>query len=330
MTEYVVTDPRNAWQPPSNVRDHTGQPLVDGLVFFAAPPQELGKIISASSTLRAGTHPWPGAFQFLLSTIPAAVLAVVMIRLRDQYFYVIPRSVAVAVALVTAALLLVIFRWFITFRQECSYAGEHGVARLHATGKEFRVSKEEKLIFSEASELHARMEKLFIHGIYVGSDFNFIWTNPLRKKLLWLAGKFRNKKGQPETSHHLYHFTMASESAWNDHFRHRLANQLERHGHVDFAIGKKDWIRVGPGFLETTLRVKQQRLAASEIKGFKLQSGTFFVIHGEKKRFGRYEGVWKIQYAELANAKLFFLAIERLLGMTFASNDTSSKMGIGV
>ncbi len=56
ISQEIAESPMT-WIAPADLLDHSGNKLSEKLEFFVAPPQEMGTIISAHSTLKEGQQP---------------------------------------------------------------------------------------------------------------------------------------------------------------------------------------------------------------------------------------------------------------------------------
>src|SRR5438552_16344715 len=73
-----------SWRPAENVTNHAGQPLVGDREFFQPPPPEIGDVISAWSTLRAGSSAWPLWIKICLLLSLAALTYIGAVALGQQ------------------------------------------------------------------------------------------------------------------------------------------------------------------------------------------------------------------------------------------------------
>ena len=88
---------------------------------------------------------------------------------------------------------------------------------------------------------------------------------------------------------------------------------MEQQGFLQFNLSKNDFVRVGPGVLEFAMKGELSRVTAADIKSLNLGQGTFTIKTHEAKWFGS-KGKFSFSYATMANARLFLIALERLLG----------------
>jgi hypothetical protein len=70
---------------------------------------------------------------------------------------------------------------------------------------------------------------------------------------------------------------------------------------------------VGPGFLEFHFGGEPMRLTSADIASVSLASGTFQFKHKDAKWYSL-SGKYSFAYGTLANARIFLLTLERLMG----------------
>ena len=92
--------------------------------------------------------------------------------------------------------------------------------------------------------------------------------------------------------------------------------QLDQNGFVHFNIGTGQGVRVGPGWLEFCLKKEIARIEKADIKTCKLASGTFHIAHRDAGWFSR-QGKYSFNYASMANARVFLLVLDKLVGLRF-------------
>jgi len=57
--DVEAAEPAPQAQEPDEIKNHGGDFLPDDADFFVDPPEEIGPVLSAYSTLRQGKKPWP-------------------------------------------------------------------------------------------------------------------------------------------------------------------------------------------------------------------------------------------------------------------------------
>lgn len=290
---------------------HNGEPRPKPADFFAPPPPELGQILSAESTLPAGKREIPLLLRLAIAGIIAAVVwggAAWAIGTSPQWRELAP-TLAVLIALVVGGLVL----YFIRFSHTCTYVGRNGAARFRLRGSRSRAAKEYTLLFNQAAELRASQVRQHYNGVYVGTNYDYRWSDPAGRLLYRLNGTYhaRKKKRPKRTSG--YNFALASELAWSSHYLARAQAQLEAEGSIPFRIDNRRVVRVGPGFLEFHFGDQPERITREDIASVSLGNGQFSFKHKDARWFSR-AGKYSFAYGRMANGRVFLLAPEKLMG----------------
>ena len=312
---FSLDDPSAAWKPGPNVLDHSGEPLDPQADFFAPPPAEIGEVQTARSTLRQGVHPRSIIVRFGLTVGPVAVLLAIgdyLTKRLDLQGDMVLLSVCGIVGVLVGAI-----AWAVTrFRHTCSYVGRNGVSQIVVRGGRDASPSVKTLLFSEAAELRTRETRRFVNGIYAGTTYAFIWTDAARHTRLRLSGDHQGKDKPPKPSDP-YHFAARAEAAWSVFMLDRITKELEATGGVRFNLTGEDFVRVSPGRLELSVKGRSEELPTNEIQSFTIANGLFHVKHKDARWLSS-KGKFSFSYADMANGRLFLLALEKLTGLSFA------------
>jgi hypothetical protein len=119
------------WQPPAGLRNHAGDPLGGNDDFFAAPPPEIGEILSAYTSLRRDRRPMaPGTRLGLAVAVGAAGMVVgllIALNFQDAFWQLFwPVLLAGLGLLITLAAT--------RFRHTCTFVGRAGIASFRCRG----------------------------------------------------------------------------------------------------------------------------------------------------------------------------------------------------
>lgn len=296
-----------AWTPTDEVRHHNGDPLPLDLVFFAPPPEEIGPIFTAHSTLKVGKRPRSVTSRFLLAGGLGSLAAVGV-----SYFDSSPVWPVLAF-LVVAGVVLLLTR----FSHRVDYVGRDGVARIWCARSPHHVSRSEVFRFEDAEELRTGQTRQYTNGAYTGTSYVFNWTDATGKRRYKLSGSYHGEKKPPKPKDP-FHFAERAEVAWSLHLFDRASEELEQRGAIRFNLGGANWVAVGPGFLDIGRKEGVERWTSEEIGGISAKDGTFKIKRRDAKEgWFSSQGVFAFTYAQMANARLFLLALNRLLGYTF-------------
>jgi hypothetical protein len=296
------------WTPGPEVLNHDGSPLLPDREFFAPPPEEIGQVVTASSTLKAGKRPMGMVNRILLAGFVSSLAAVALNLLH----------VETAFQVLAGLVVFPIVFWLTRFRQTLRYVGNHGVAILTTKSRTDRIDRTQLFLFANAAELRTGQTRQYVNGVYSGTNYQFTWTDAAGKKAFKLSGSYRAEKKPPKPKDP-FHFAESAEVAWSNHLLDRTAEELTRSGSLRFRLTGKDWVAVGPGFLEFSRKGVEERWGREEIGAISIADGVFKVkrVDAQEGWFSS-KGVVQFTYASMSNAKLFLIALHRILGYSFS------------
>ena len=302
-----VIEEAGVWTPPPEVTNHNGEPIPPGLSFFAAPPEEIGPIITAFSTRKAGQRPMAKVSRLLLTIAVGSGVGIGLSLFKvDGVWQVLAGLIAAGLC------------WLMTgFKKLATYVGEHGVARLTVKNRLDRVSRSEVLRFEDADALRTSQTRQYVNGIYNGTTYKFVWTDAADKHEFRLAGTYKGEKKPPKPKDP-FHFAQSAETAWSVHRFDRAKAELEARGCIRFPIAGTDWVEVGPGYFEFHRKGTQERWSAEEIGDASIAGGVFKIkrVDAQEGWFSK-KGVYQFPYQQMANARLFLLTFQHFLNYQF-------------
>jgi len=298
-----------AWEPPAGMLTHADVPIAPELDFFAPPPPEIGEVLNAFSSLKRGRRPLSAAAKGAILFLPGIVTLAAL-----SYTKAVDDIWQVVIFIV-----LFVIGWFFTrFAHTCTYVGKDGVARIRCKRDRENITQQEVFRFRDATELRTSQTRHYHNGAYTGTGYDFAWTDDQDRRVFRCNGTYRGEKKPPKPTD-AFHFAEAAEVAWSIHLLDRAQEQLEQAGAIVFRLGGTDWVAVGPGFLELNLKGERRRCESAEIGGFSINGGTFKLKRTDAQEgWFRSTGVFQFPYATMANARVFLLAIDRLLGHRFS------------
>jgi hypothetical protein len=295
----------------SELPDHSGQPRTTEAEFFAEPPAEIGKVRSAESTLRPGGHPMSWGARLLIGAVAGAALfygcqwAAHGASPADRRTFELA-GIAVGLGALGTCLLLT------RFKVRCTYVGEQGTADFFLKGRREAKPAAQVLLFANAQELRTKQTRHYVNGIYTGTNYDYAWSDAAGKRLWRKQGTYRqNKKGLKAGEP--FRFLQAAEIAWSVHYLERADQVLKKEGSIPFPIDKRRLVRVGPGFLEFYFGGEPVRLTRDDIASVSLGNGVFQFKHKDAKWYSL-SGKYSFPYGEMANARVFLLALDKLMG----------------
>ncbi len=160
----------------------------------------------------------------------------------------------------------------------------------------------------------------FRNGIYMGTDYSYIWNDQKGELLFGIVGSFsgRNDHKQPKDLSDTYYFGKAAELRWSNFKLTEYIDKLNEGGEISFAVSGYT-IHVSNLTLSISQKGQKEVWNADDIQGIDLQKGQITLTLNSKeehnwlgKLFGK--GKVKIPYAEMPNAKLFFHLTHKIYG----------------
>jgi hypothetical protein len=303
----------------AEIPDHRGQPRDASRELFGMPPVEIGRVVSVESTLKAGGWAHPAWMRWVvMALVGALAAAVILVAFDARHMTHQDRDSAVILACFAAAMAAGA-TWYFTrnvFGPRCSYVGDDGVALFHLRRGRSAPPTAQVLVFAQAAELRASQTRQFINGVYQGTDYDYRWTDAGGRQLLRLSGRY-NGKDKPPKPLDPFHFAEAADVAWSNHFLDRALAQLQKEGSVAFRVDVRRVVRVGPGFMEFHFGGEPVRVTKDEIAKVTLGGGHFAFTHKDARWFSR-AGKFNFDYGKMANGKVFFLVLDRLMGYRWA------------
>jgi hypothetical protein len=243
--------------------------------------------------------------------LPAAAVAGAIL----QYAYedIAPvRTVPTTVATIFFVAIAGMAMYFTPFAHRCTYVGELGLFKAELKGRRDAQPKTEMMLFRDAAALKASQTRHYHNGVYTGTNYDFRWVDATGLRRFRLTGTHRGQHAPPKALD-AFHFAAAAEVAWSTHYLAHAQAELEREGSIAFPVDSKRTVRVGAGFLEFHFGDEPVRFRAEDIGSVSLNDGCFSFKHREAKWFSRV-GKFSFQYGQMANGKVFFLALEKLMG----------------
>ena len=302
--------------PASDLRDlpnHGDGRLPADADFFAPAPRAIGPLRSAWTTLREGKRPLNPALRVLLILacgFGGLLLGggIVMVCEPEDFW-------AVAIPLGAAAIGLLI-SWAATrFSHTCTYVGRDGVARFVCAGTREHLTTKEVFLFRDAVNLRTAQTHYYRNGVYQNTSFTFTWYDVGGRKRYTITGSHNSQNSTPAPTHY-FHFAKAAELAWTVYLLDDVDRQLQLSGAIPFKLTGSQWIRLGKGFLTLGLSGEPVELDAADVGAVQVQKGVVRIkrVDAEEGWFSS-RGVYKFDFASLANAQLFFHLLNKLVGV---------------
>jgi hypothetical protein len=294
--------------------DHVGDPLPPDAYFFAPPPPEIGDIRSAYSSLKSAKAQSLGTNRLVGTVIWTAVIG--FLGIGALFLLDGMRNPLNLIWVVLVAALAGLIAFFNCGKATCSYVGTLGTARYTALGDP-NWPKSDIFLFRTARELRTTQTRNYYNGVYTGTTYTFAWTDEAGKRVYNITGQHNANKGIPKGPHP-FNFARAAELSWSNFLLPTAQHEYETLGYVQFNLGGKDWVRVGPQCVELFQRGQVQQCPTANIATFSINQGVFTVrLKDAKSGFlgiGS-KGIFSFNYAGMANARLFLFVMGELAGI---------------
>ncbi|MEO1300092.1 MAG: hypothetical protein AAFW75_30840, partial [Cyanobacteria bacterium J06636_16] len=216
------------WLPSPEIKRHDGSPIPDSIMFFGAPPPEIGKVITADSSLKTGSR--------LLSRLEITGIATA-IGLGAALFLLwgvslsgssVPTLFFVGTGIFVAAIAFV----SLSSEKHCSFVGELGIAEFTLTGSSLAKPKAQILNFHHASNLYTKVFRKYTNYVYQRTEYIYQWKCKERE-VFGIRDVFRSEPSTPKSGDRWY-FAKAAETAWTKWLLKTANDNLEQLGYVEF------------------------------------------------------------------------------------------------
>lgn len=302
------------WAPPEGTSRHSGDPIGPGADFFVEPPPEIGELVSAETTLSTRTRPWRPVSRLALAGLVGWSGAMILDVVIKQANPIVPPDILIWEVLLF--LVLAPLAWYFTrFSHTCSFVGKLGIASYRCRGNRDRLRAPEVFLFGDAAELRTSQTRQYYNHIYTRTSYAFTWTDGAGNKRLKLKGTYRGEKSLPKAGD-AFHFAVMAEGSWSVFLFDRVMAELESNRSARFSLGGQHFIAVGPGFLDVFVSGGEpEHLTVDEIDGMQADAGVIKIKRIDAKEgWFSSTGVYKFNYEQMANSRLFLLLYSRLIG----------------
>ncbi len=306
-------DPDDPDRPEGPVPTHADTRQPREADYFAPPPEEIGEVTSACTTMTRGMEPMAAgtrAAVFLISAGCGAGLGVVidvLAKVQSPFWLIFWPVVLLLIALLIA--------WACTqFGHTCTYVGRSGVARFTCSGTRHDIT-EEVFPFREGAELRTTQVRRYTNGVYQGTDYTYTWSDVAGRQRYVISGTHGSEGGNPPPED-AYHFAVASELAWSLYLLDGVERQVMTKGEVRFNLGGSDWVSIGPDILRLKLSGTVTECDTRDVASVTIHQGIFTVKRTDAQEgWFSSTGVFKFDYSNLANAQLFLFVLQKIAGI---------------
>jgi hypothetical protein len=189
------------------------------------------------------------------------------------------------------------------------------VARFVCSGDRANLTTREVFRFRDAAEIRSSQTMHYTNGAYTHTSFSSEWTDVGGRSRYTITGTYKSKDNNPPADN-LYHFAQAAELSWTYYLAEQAYRQIELSGSVLFNLRGGRWVRLGPGRMVLRLSQEPEEYPAEELEGLSLQQGVVYIRRrGATKGWFKSSGIYQFPFNELANARLFFHMVEKVVGI---------------
>jgi hypothetical protein len=318
-----MTQLSGRWMPSADVRSHSGGPIPPGTLFFAPPPPEIGRIVSAHSGLReagcAVSKPVPRKVIGLFVLFGVAVGGFLGAGFSQGHWLGILIGAPLGALLIGVPICRRERK-----RDDCTYVGTHGTARFPVSGRGRSVPKGEIFLFANAVDLQTALL-----GRSAGTNFNYQWKNEKGKTVYKLEGGYygNNKSIDPDA---VFHFAQAAEEAWSQYYLPQVRADLQRKGSYQFitrrGLSANQVAVIAPGRLEVITGEKRFHAAAHDIDDIVVHHGWIIIRRKDAQNRAMQSldgahGILYLSYGTVSNAKIFLTLLTQVVGVAWRNGE---------
>ncbi len=301
--------PQKESEENEEILNHGGTALAAKDDFFSTPPEEIGDVVSAHTSLRKDVQPMTPGTRLggaIVAGVVGLVLGIVIaLAIKNAFFQII-------LPLSLGGLGLGIVLLATGFKHTCTYVGRDGVARFTCRGAREQVSGD-VFCFKDASELRTSQTRHYTNGVYQGTHYNFSWTDVGGRVRFVIGGQHRSEAGTPPAKDQ-YHFATAAERAWTIYLLGQVSAQLKMASTIFFGLGGKNWVKLGERFISLHMNGVTTECDADEIAEVRIFQGMVEVRRKDaQKGWFSSTGIFKFPYGSLGNAQLFLILMDKVV-----------------
>jgi hypothetical protein len=216
------TIPKPSEQKYSGFTSHAGLPLPNNADFCILAPAEIGKVISAQTTLSKMSNPMQSEVRWgtIIATVFFTSLFLSLSK-RDTFggcFTGVSFGIGI---------------WFFTrFHHTFSYVGTKGFCKYTLTGsRSARPKQKSLLLFANNQNLYTSTTRQYINGIYAGTDCQYNWATGIKSNYL-INSRYYNEHQMPNANSD-WHFANSAEIAWTEYLLNNIDNQMQKNGYLE-------------------------------------------------------------------------------------------------
>jgi hypothetical protein len=234
-----TTTRKSSWRS-ADLKSHAGSPITNDADFFMPPPSNIGKLISADTTLSASSgNPMPAILRWPIIIVSTVFVTILVLLLFNRIFLTLMAGGVTYFMICSST----------RFHHTCSYVGSKGVMSYELINSRTGRPKENLLLFADAHSLYAKTTRNHYNGIYPGTDYTYTWHKNSGSQHK-ISGNYRSENSPPQDKD-VWHFANIAESVWSSYLLSTLDDKIAQTGYAEFSIaGAVQAVKVGTGFLE--------------------------------------------------------------------------------
>jgi len=200
------------------------------------------------------------------------------------------------------------------FKHTCTYVGKEGVARYTCKGSRDNVTGR-VFTFKDAAELRTQQTRHYTNNVYQGTNYTFTWSDLAGREAFKISGTHKAEQGNPPAKDP-FHFAAAAEQAWTIYLLDQVQAQLQMQGNIFFGLGGKNWVKLAEEFISVHMNGTTTECHAEDIAEVRIEQGMVEVRRKDaKKGWFSSTGIFRFPYGTLANAHLFLILMDKLVGV---------------
>lgn len=311
------------WNPDPEITTHNGKPIDPAREFFVPPPPEIGRVITANSTLVRGQDAVPLGWGIAVVIWPSLLIYAGFILGFGLMtgFFMFAHTLKIA-SVLASFIAIPIFLWRLfdgsRFRHYCTYVGEEGLASFSRKRRRSSPVQVSAVSFRDVCQLRVAKTAIYVNGGYAGTRYAYKWqtdANELRFEITGVVNTTKTWTACTEGEEdNLYWFGERAESVWTNRLLQPALIEFAANGVAHFPIGETGRISILPGRLELNLEGARHVLSTKDVQEVSIQDGSV-QIQCQPSSDGSDRGTIQFPFAELSNGRLFVVLLEALLDL---------------
>jgi hypothetical protein len=289
----------------AHYNDHSGVPLEAGRQFIGLPPEEIGRVQTAFSTMRMGemkTFVKRSLIIFIVACLPLIIGSITLLVLGQERLG--PDSIMYWFFVFFLGGLCALIGLFQLNQHECSYVGEKGFARLSFPGPLSRFLSKKKsgtYTFDQFRALYVNSTRQYINSIYGGTSASFTWVDADGKVVFRLDSSYYSYKEKPHRDRTV-HFGRSAEMAWTNYVLPKHLDELNRLGKTGFPFERGGGIFLSRTQITVRRGKEETNIPLDWIQSVQVESGLLCIFRQGDKGGLLGKGPYTITYGEIGNA----------------------------